>query len=271
MLITNYLNFLAGTGDYWTTQENCTPAWNRRLEGSWGLRRWRQWMQQHQPLPGDSISKIRVLSQHIRVYDCQAASLPQSFTETDVRVLLDRIHRGTEWSGATYFSCCDGRSRKVYLPQAKTTWRFLQLRHLLRESRKLSNSRKNRMYGIFDIYMLFNLTFNWFSFVNFFADKRVFRKHLRYIKERTHEETLDLAESVASGEYTEMKGIMGKSPFFNAHDFNIIDQIIPEPMHLLDGGFTKNIAGRTFNSGTSQQSEPGYRRSPIGPLTDEIV
>ena len=102
------------------------------------------------------------------------------------------------------------------------------------------------------------------------ADKRVFLSHQRFAKERTHEETLIAANQIMSGECQEVKGVLGRSPFFDAKDFDVITDIIPEPMHLLDGGFAKAIASRVFNSGTSQQSEPGYRRTSIAELTVKI-
>ena len=94
--------------------------------------------------------------------------------------------------------------------------------------------------------------------------------YMRFSQERTHEETLIAANQVISGEFQEVKGVIGKSAFFEAKDFNVITDIIPESMHLMDGGFAKAILGRTFNSGTSQQSEPGYRRTSIVELTRKI-
>ena len=93
---------------------------------------------------------------------------------------------------------------------------------------------------------------------------------MRFCEERTHEETLIAANQVQDGEFQEVKGVIGKSAFFEANDFNVITDIIPESMHLLDGGFAKAITGRVFNSGVSQQSEQGYRRSSIAELTKKI-
>ena len=106
--------------------------------------------------------------------------------------------------------------------------------------------------------------------MNCVLDKRVFLSHMRFATQRTHEETLIAADQVSSGEYQDINGVIGKSAFFAAKDFDVIDDIPPEPMHLLDGGFGKAILSRTFNSGTSQQSEPGYRRTSIAELTSKI-
>ena len=105
---------------------------------------------------------------------------------------------------------------------------------------------------------------------NFISVKRVFLSRMRYCEERTHEQTLEAANQIVAGEYSELKGVIGKSPFFEARNFNVITDIIPEPMHLLDGGFAKALASRMFNSGSSQQSEPGYRRTSIAQLTKRI-
>ena len=93
---------------------------------------------------------------------------------------------------------------------------------------------------------------------------------MRFSPERTHIETLIAANQVVAGEFQEVKGVIGKSAFFEAKDFDVINDIIPEPMHLMDGGFSKAIAGRVFNSGVSQQSEPGYRRTSVAELTRKI-
>ena len=103
-----------------------------------------------------------------------------------------------------------------------------------------------------------------------FTVKRVFLARMRFCPERTHDETLLAADQIVAGEFSEIKGVIGKSPFFEARNFNVITDIIPEPMHLLDGGFAKALASRMFNSGSSQQSEPGYRRTSIAELTKKI-
>ena len=106
--------------------------------------------------------------------------------------------------------------------------------------------------------------------VIYISVKRVFPSHCRFAPLRTHDETLQAANQVEYGECSEVRGIIGKSPFFQAENFNHIEDIVPEPMHLLDGGFTKNIAGSAFNCGVSQQSEAGYRRTSVAVLTKKI-
>ena len=100
--------------------------------------------------------------------------------------------------------------------------------------------------------------------------KHVFPSHCRFVPLRTHDETLQAANQVEDGECSEVRGIIGKSPFFEAENFIVVEDIISEPMHLLDGGFTKNIAGRAFNCGVSKQSEAGYRRTSIAVLTTKV-
>lgn len=101
-------------------------------------------------------------------------------------------------------------------------------------------------------------------------DKRVFRPYMRHAPRRTHEQTLIWAEQVQNGEYEEIMGITGKSIFFDVENFDVVKGILPEPMHLMDGGFMKNTAGRTFRSGTAQQTRAGYRRSSSATLSTLI-
>ena len=65
-------------------------------------------------------------------------------------------------------------------------------------------------------------------------------------------------------------GITGKSVFFNVPEFDVITDILPEPMHLLDAGFMKNTCGRAFNSGSGPQTRPGYKRTNPSALNDYV-
>ena len=93
---------------------------------------------------------------------------------------------------------------------------------------------------------------------------------MRFCPRRTHEETEEWADEVVSTGMDNMYGITGKSVFFQAEGFDVVKDILPESMHLLDSGFMKNTCVRTFNAGTSHQSRPGYRRSPVGTLSADM-
>ena len=93
---------------------------------------------------------------------------------------------------------------------------------------------------------------------------------MRFSERRTHERTLHWAERVAAGEWEDAYGIMGKSCFFNVPGFDVIQDILPETMHLMDGGFMKNTCGRTFHNGPGAQTRPGYRRTSIARLSELI-
>ena len=94
-----------------------------------------------------------------------------------------------------------------------------------------------------------------------FTEKRVFTPHQTNSERRTHDQTLEWANKIEEGEYTIKNGIYGKSPFFGVDGFDVVYDMLPEPMHLLDAGFMKNTMGRTFNSGTAPQCRPGYKRT----------
>ena len=65
-------------------------------------------------------------------------------------------------------------------------------------------------------------------------------------------------------------GLLEEVFFFEAPGFDVVRDMVPEPMHLLDRGFMKNTCGRTFKCGTGHQTEPGYRRTPSGKLSDKM-
>ena len=97
--------------------------------------------------------------------------------------------------------------------------------------------------------------------------KRVFRPHHFQMDERTHDNTMIWAEqAVQQGSH--VNGIIAKSIFATIPNFDVIRDMPPEPMHLLDTGFMKNTCLKIFNAGTSPQTKPGYRRSPIGQLSE---
>lgn len=102
------------------------------------------------------------------------------------------------------------------------------------------------------------------------SGKRVFHTCMRFSALRTHEETLQWANEAEENGLDHVNGIMGKSVFFEAPNFDVVQDMMPEPMHLLDCGFVKNTCMRTFNSGNAAQTIPGYRRSPSGKLSDEF-
>ena len=83
---------------------------------------------------------------------------------------------------------------------------------------------------------------------------------MRFSERRTHEKNLEWGLSVEAGEASEIMGITGRSVFHDAPNFDIVHDMLPETMHLMDGGFMKNTCGRTFNSGTGHQTRMGYKR-----------
>ena len=93
---------------------------------------------------------------------------------------------------------------------------------------------------------------------------------MRSCERRTHNQTLLWANEVVETGATEVMGITGKSVFFNVPDFDVVQQMLPEPMHLLDAGFMKNTCGRAFNSGCGPQTKPGYKRTSICTLNDYV-
>ena len=93
---------------------------------------------------------------------------------------------------------------------------------------------------------------------------------MRFSDRRTHEQNLEWALSVEAGLATDAMGIVGRSVFFDASDFDTIYDMLPETMHLMDGGFMKNTCGRTFNSGAAHQTRDGYRRVNCSELSELI-
>jgi hypothetical protein len=104
-----------------------------------------------------------------------------------------------------------------------------------------------------------------------FIGKRVFLNHHRYFPIRTHDQTLAWAETVEEGTFASMMGITGKSVFFGASGFDIVRDILPEPMHLLDGGMMKALCSRIFksNAGTNMRI-PNYKKTSTKLLSNLI-
>ena len=93
---------------------------------------------------------------------------------------------------------------------------------------------------------------------------------MRFSQRRSHDQTLEWAEKAEDENLDHYMGITGRSVFFDAENFDVVWDMMPEPMHLIDGGFVKNTLGRTFNSGASHQTRLGYRRSPSAHLSELI-
>lgn len=99
-----------------------------------------------------------------------------------------------------------------------------------------------------------------------FSAKRVYRPIHSNEAIRTHEDTIRWAEEAeTTGDHSH--GIIGQSVLMDFPRFDVVKDLVPEPMHLLDMGFMKNICGRIFNSGTAPQTKRGYKRSPTGKLS----
>ena len=93
---------------------------------------------------------------------------------------------------------------------------------------------------------------------------------MRFCERRTHDETRNWGTEAVESQVDHVMGITGESVFFEAPNFDVIHDMMPDPMHLLDMGFMKNTCGRTFNSGVQHQKEPGYRRTSVAKLIDLV-
>ena len=94
---------------------------------------------------------------------------------------------------------------------------------------------------------------------------------MRFCDRRTHDDTSRWAAEALESEVDHVMGIMGESVFFEAESFDVVHDMQPDPMHLLDLGFMKNTCGRTFHcGGANPQTLAGYRRSPVGKLNDLV-
>ena len=93
---------------------------------------------------------------------------------------------------------------------------------------------------------------------------------MRDAERRIHEQTEQWVNQVEDGEALDAFGITRKSVFFRAPGFDVIQDLMPERMYLLDAGLWKNTMSRIFQSGASQQTRPGYWRQNIGQLTSLI-
>lgn len=90
---------------------------------------------------------------------------------------------------------------------------------------------------------------------------------MRFSNRRTHDQTLAWGEMAQDEGLEEVNGIFGKSMFFEVPGFDVIQDILPEAMHLLDGGFMKNTCGRTFRNGSGPQAKKGYKRADPSKLS----
>lgn len=93
---------------------------------------------------------------------------------------------------------------------------------------------------------------------------------MRFSTRRNHLDTLEWAQEVENGSVAEKNGILGKSILFQVPGFDVIQDLLPEAMHLLDAGFMKNTCGRTFNQGKSPQTRSTYRRAPVEELSKRL-
>jgi len=94
----------------------------------------------------------------------------------------------------------------------------------------------------------------------------IFRRQKKYVL--SEKKTFQVLLSFSRQE--SFPSVTGKSIFFDVENFDVVKGILPEPMHLMDGGFMKNTAGRTFRSGTAQQTRAGYRRTSSATLSTLI-
>lgn len=65
-------------------------------------------------------------------------------------------------------------------------------------------------------------------------------------------------------------GITGKSVFFNAEGFDVVKDILPEPMHLLDGGVMKAFCARIFKTTGTNMRIPNYKKTSTVMLSNLI-
>ena len=68
------------------------------------------------------------------------------------------------------------------------------------------------------------------------GSKRIWPFQNDYAVKRTHQDTLQIASNLENLSYDDRKGVLGKSELFRLHGFNVIDQMLPEPMHLMCEG-----------------------------------
>ena len=98
----------------------------------------------------------------------------------------------------------------------------------------------------------------------------MFPRFMRNMKLRTHEDTVKWAEKGTKEK--DVYGIMGKSVFMEVvPNFDVVKDMLPEPMHLLDGGFFKNIMGKLYNVTAAKSHNVMYRRSKTDGLNVELL
>ena len=90
---------------------------------------------------------------------------------------------------------------------------------------------------------------------------------MRFRPRRTHEQTVEWGTQAQAEAKEEVQGITGKSIFMEVEGFDLVKDILPEAMHLIDGGFMKNTCGRTFQNGQAPQTRKRYVRASTEVLT----
>ncbi len=75
------------------------------------------------------------------------------------------------------------------------------------------------------------------------GSKRIWPYFKNTAAPRTHEGTLQVALCVDTLSYDDRKGVLGKSELFRLSEFNVINQMLPEPMHLMCEGMAGQLLG----------------------------
>lgn len=83
---------------------------------------------------------------------------------------------------------------------------------------------------------------------------------------RTHENVLDIAENLETCDNT--KGVLGKSILFDIEDFDVVQDVPAEYMHLVCIGFVKKLTELTFLVGKHKNANINYRRVDPKPVLD---
>ena len=100
--------------------------------------------------------------------------------------------------------------------------------------------------------------------------KRVFTQEMLHVERRTHEQTLEWAEE-AERTGDSVYGIKAPSPFQEVPGFDLVRDMLPEALHWLDGGFTKNTMLRTFRGGGRPQTRENYRQTNSEELSRHLA
>ena len=146
------------------------------------------------------------------------------------KVVLDAPERATcrkQKMHGGYYSCdvCIANPENMQIPGKRGSKNIklnLQRHLLLRSGKERSISISSFFYS---------------------TGKRVFLPYMRFSERRTHEETRTWANEAMEAQLDHVMGITGLSVFFEAPNFDVVLDMMPEPMHMLDGGFMKNTCG----------------------------